>query len=421
MTGSNEDLNRGSNNETFDYIIIGAGVIGCSTAYHLKREQPDKNILVVDKNLRAGAGNTAKSAALYRNIFSSKTSRALASSSIKYYQQLGDTIRLKNTGYLWLFSKQQWIDSQRAIQQLSPERENFDVLDREAVYDLLNINPVEKPPFKGVHAALHGHSCGALSAIALAEHYASEFEKLGGEIRFGVEVKSFKLTNEEQRYAPWLEVRVKEIIDQSGQLYRASRFIVAAGAWTHELLSPVGIFSGVLPKKRQLFGLKIKDPSQIIKGIKSPKIPAIILPTGGLYIKLPVTKGNILVVGSADNLGQPFQMIDPESDPEYFHKAIDPVLQHYFPRLVDYELKLKWAGYYAYHWPDNNPVIETVANLTWVSGTSGSGIMKADAIGRIAAASIQGKEEAVLFDGSKFRVSALSLRHREVEEEKFVI
>ncbi len=67
------------------------------------------------------------------------------------------------------------------------------------------------------------------------------------------------------------------------------------------------------------------------------------------------------------------------------------------------------------------PVIESVANLTWVGGTSGSGIMKADAVGRISAAGLQGKEEAVLADGTRFEVSKLSLRRRDVEREELII
>lgn len=130
---------------------------------------------------------------------------------------------------------------------------------------------------------------------------------------------------------------------------------------------------------------------------------------------------NILIVGCADDLGQPFLMSDPEPDVLYFQNAIVPVLTHYFPQLSDHKLSLKWAGYYDYHWPDMTPVIESVANLTWVGGTSGSGIMKADAVGRIAAARLQGDEEAVLADETRFRVSKLSLRDRDVEKEDLII
>ena len=55
----------------FDHVIVGAGVVGAATAYHLKRLSPDSRVLLLDRENRVGAGNTAKSAALYRNIFSS--------------------------------------------------------------------------------------------------------------------------------------------------------------------------------------------------------------------------------------------------------------------------------------------------------------------------------------------------------------
>src|SRR5660397_8087 len=98
--------------------------------------------------------------------------------------------------------------------------------------------------------------------------------------------------------------------------------------------------------------------------MKSTKMPAIILPAGGVYIK-PVLDKNIMIAGCADDLGQPFLMSDPEPGTLYFQRAIEPVLNHYFPELKDFTLSLKWAGYYDYHWPDMTPVIESAANLTW--------------------------------------------------------
>ena len=89
--------------------------------------------------------------------------------------------------------------------------------------------------------------------------------------------------------------------------------------------------------------------------------------------------------------------------------------------LRDSPIQVKWAGHYAYHWPDKNPVIESEANLTWVSGTSGSGIMKADALGRVAAAKALRMQEATLYDGTSFCVADLSLRDRKVDSELFVI
>jgi glycine/D-amino acid oxidase-like deaminating enzyme len=56
-----------------------------------------------------------------------------------------------------------------------------------------------------------------------------------------------------------------------------------------------------------------------------------------------------------------------------------------------------------------------------VGGASGSGILKADAIGRIAAALCKGEEYALLYGDRKFRVSDLGLKNRDIEPEKLVI
>lgn len=61
--------------KVYDIIIIGAGIIGMSSAYHLQRNNPNKKILVIDKEPGAGQGNTAKAAGMFRNTFSSMRTR----------------------------------------------------------------------------------------------------------------------------------------------------------------------------------------------------------------------------------------------------------------------------------------------------------------------------------------------------------
>jgi len=52
---------------------------------------------------------------------------------------------------------------------------------------------------------------------------------------------------------------------------------------------------------------------------------------------------------------------------------------------------------------------------------SGSGIMKGDAIGRVADALCAGEVEAELQGGRKLSVSNLGIKNRAVEHEEFVI
>ena len=402
-----------------DIIIIGGGVIGCSTAYHLKRGGSDLSILLLERNPRIGMGNTGKSAALYRNLFSSRTSRMLASSSIGYYRELGEAIGLRSNGYLWMFSKEQWAGSKGALSSVDPNDDELEVLDREAISDMLNIN-MDGGPFPDIDRAIFGHRCGSLSAMALAKHYAEEFVSMGGEIRTGVGIDRIELTGAHTGFAPWEDIRVEELVGEDGTSYTAGKYVSAVGAWTPELLTPAGIFSGVMPKKRQLFGIEVEDGSGVMRSLAPDRAPVMVLPAGGAYIK-PLLDRNMMIVGLADKLGQPYSMGPPEPDESYFHSAVAPVIDHYFPYLKGYTLKMKWAGHYSYHWPDMNPVIESVANLTWVSGTSGSGIMKGDAIGRIASARVLGQEIAKLYDGTVFRVSDLSLRNRSVDMEELII
>ncbi|MDH5754009.1 MAG: FAD-dependent oxidoreductase, partial [Candidatus Bathyarchaeota archaeon] len=65
----------------YDAVIVGAGILGLSTAYHIKKEHPNAEILLIDKLSAAGQANTAKSAGAFRCLFYSRTNFTLADSS----------------------------------------------------------------------------------------------------------------------------------------------------------------------------------------------------------------------------------------------------------------------------------------------------------------------------------------------------
>ena len=404
----------------FDHAVIGAGVIGAASAYHLKRLDPDSSVVLIEREKRPGAGNTAKSAALYRNIFSSRTSQLLATSTIRYFLTMPEKLQIRPTGYLWMFSKDHWKSSDEALSKLDPVRDELEHWDDGRLREAFKLRTEGSGPFPDIHRALFGRLCGSLSGMSVAEHYVEEFKALGGEVLLEKEVNGFELRNKGSRYAPWDEQGLNAIRLSDGSEVSAMRFLFCLGAWSQEVLGRLGIFTGTLPKKRQLFGIKVDDPAQVLGGSDPSNVPALILPAGGTYIK-PLLDRNLLITGLADDLGQPFSLEGIGPDTEYFEKAISPVLSHYFPLLRDWELKMRWSGHYSYHWPDKNPVVESVSNIHWAAGTSGSGIMKADAVGRVAASKMLGIQSAELFDGSRIATASLSLRQRDVEMESFVI
>ncbi|MHA2386339.1 MAG: FAD-dependent oxidoreductase, partial [Candidatus Thorarchaeota archaeon] len=94
--------------ESFDIVIVGAGVIGVAAAYYLQKNSPKKKILLLDRMSMAGQANTAMSAAAVRNMFASSTNQMLTDTSIKYFEHvqndIGYELLFEKTGYLWLLS-----------------------------------------------------------------------------------------------------------------------------------------------------------------------------------------------------------------------------------------------------------------------------------------------------------------------------
>ena len=72
----------------FDVIIIGSGIVGLSSAYHIKNNNPDVRVAVVDMAPTFAQGNTGKSAAGFRDLFSSEVNFKLSHSSIEFYKHI---------------------------------------------------------------------------------------------------------------------------------------------------------------------------------------------------------------------------------------------------------------------------------------------------------------------------------------------
>ena len=59
----------------YDVLVVGAGIIGLSSAYHLKQNHPELSVLIIDRAPAAGQGDTAKSNAAVRDTFTSYLNR----------------------------------------------------------------------------------------------------------------------------------------------------------------------------------------------------------------------------------------------------------------------------------------------------------------------------------------------------------
>jgi glycine/D-amino acid oxidase-like deaminating enzyme len=409
-----------------DFLVIGGGLVGLSTAWHLARTRKGAKICLLEQASHVATGNSGRSAALYRNLFSSDTSYGLASSSIAYYETIAEEIALLPRGYLWTFDAEDWAGSEVFARSLAARAPGVEILAPAELGRFLSPGALEQGR-RAAAAAVFGPRAGSLSAAALGAHYARLFVEAGGILLTGRRAGPPLPEAPEDR--PWEARRFSGLVDSTGELHETGCIVAAAGCWLQDLLGPAGLATGIYPKKRQLFAFRLRDEAAIYAwGLAPERRPVLILPGSGVYLK-PLPGRNLILAGRADDLGRAFELpYKPAAaaEPAYFRAAIEPALREAFPALdraqeAPFEIANAWAGHYDYYWPDANPVIERRGDLVWVGGSSGSGIMKADAIGRIAAAAALGETAALLADGERFLVASLSLRARAVASEGLVI
>ena len=409
-------------------IVLGAGALGCATAMHIKRLRPDERVLLLERAPRPAMGNTKRSVALFRDLFSSRTSRDLAGATIAMFDhvegELGHRLGLRRYGYYWMVDAATFGELRPLIRALEAGGTSLEVHDQRQVHarlgEHLAVSPSGMPP---VDNAVLVHNAGTVSPTRLAEWYESQYRSLGGEVEYGFAVDRIML--ESGRGGPtrvWEGARAAAVEGPSGR--RAAReLVVAAGAWTPGLLDPIGVDCHVKPQTRQAFGLGGPGVEALHarNGFPEGELPVLIMPAGGVYLK-PVRSQGLLVAGCADTWGRPYAIEDdPQPEPAFLDGQMRPVIEAYIPGLRGATVPVSWAGQYHCNTIDGNPYVFKESNITVVVGSSGSGIMKSDSIGRVAAAVHLGERDAELFDGRRFAVADLGIEARNVERETLII
>jgi glycine/D-amino acid oxidase-like deaminating enzyme len=427
----------------YDVAIVGSGILGLSTAYHVKSAHPDADILVIDKLSSAGQGNTARSAAAFRCIFSSRTNYALADSSVEFYrhlqEDLGVDLKLQWLGYLWLLTEKDYGEISAVFRDLAL-KSDLKYIEYEGkelnrrLYVRTGLKKDEEAQSMGLQDIFGGvliPKAGVINDVnSLVNFYETEFLRLGGKIQYGVEAKSLISEPRRSLGVPgepyfWQNTRVAGVSTDKG-VVRAKKTVLAAGAWVSRLLDQVGVECYIKPKKRQFFAIPAKsDGLQELLFTKEFNpvgcLPFTILPGFRVYIR-PFSKEGTYWVGYADDFPRAFKLEeDPQPEKSFYEYGIYQVLTKYFPQFKDVRASSAFAGLYEVNTLDGHPVIFEENDLMVVGGASGSGITKADAIGRIAEALYGDKEYAYFYGDKKFKVSDLGLKKRYVEPEKLVL
>ena len=412
------------------------------------------------------------SAAMVRDVFSSRDNHLLARNSIAFYRSLmerHEELRspaplLDLHGYLWLLPARELAEYTSIVSESAGSIDAHPVsLDDVETCPGLTVAPTrwyegdEAEPPRPIAGGLFGRNCGAVAPEMLANFYFEQAKAMGVEFLFDTVVQrlSFEGREEillhERSKMPFAfqqqmkgRLRISRVHFGDGRSVRAERVIVAAGGWAEKLLHPLG-FATACSSRPQILcsvtGPFIEellrweppvDPIDTDHG--KTRFPFLILPTGATL--KPVYREHQLWLGCVNTVSHPIgAREDPTvdgrldykmaemGDREAFATDLLPAVSPYLPRFDSNAVRLEksWGGYYNFS-PDGLPVVEEESfGVIFVGGDSGSGILKADSLGRLVAAQYEGKAEARFFTGETYRVDRLSLHHRVVQQERIIL
>ncbi len=458
--------------DRYDVVVVGAGPFGLASAYHLIERDPRRSILVVEARSGPGEGSMGASSSMVRDVFSSWDNHLLAKNSIAFYRRLmeeDDRLRapvplLDLFGYLWL------LPERRRAEYLAFAARSEGIIDAQAVdVEALRTCPGLElapsrwyegdgaPPPEPITGGLFGRSCGAIAPEVLARYYCDAAKRQGVEFAFDTCVQrlSFEgrdeilLHDDSKRPFAFQDhmagrLRISRVDFGNGRSVRADRVVVAAGAWSSRILDPLGMATACSPRLQLLNAVSGPAVEELLQweapvdAIDAPggrsRCPFVILPSGATL--KPIFRQRHLWIGGVDTVAHPIgTREDPGrdgrldynmaqlGDREAFATDLLPAVTPYLPRFETSAARLEncWGGYYNFS-PDGLPVVtEEPYGVVFVGGDSGSGIMKADSLGRIVAAVCDGAPEARLFTGERYQSTRLALTQREVRDERIIL
>ncbi|MEM4281083.1 MAG: FAD-binding oxidoreductase [Candidatus Caldarchaeum sp.] len=420
----------------YDVLVVGGGILGLAAAYYVKHAHRELSVAILEKEKDVGQGNTAKSVGGYRHgIFTSRVNQMLAETTVEHFravEEVGESkLNMRDVGYLILLDKSRLEKVGQIVNYFVKTGKALLLNQRELSENFglrTSFTGDEEATLMGLEDILNGlfaPKCGMLDVEKVVELYKRRCVDEGVEIITGVRAEKLFLEPErplgiQNEPRAWQKSRIGGVV-ANDTTFKAKSVIVAAGSWTPDLLDPLGVDCFVKPKKRQLYVIKGSNELEALLNKQwdgNRQLPMMFFPNG-LYM-VPRIEEKSFWVSLTDEVGRPFAH-DYEPDPRFYYENVYPLLCQYYPQFSGARPYSMWAGCYSMNNLDGNPFVFKFLNCVVATGGSGSGVMKSDAIGRIAEAVLFDKPYAILYGGVKFEVDKIGVFNRQVDKEYFIL
>lgn len=359
-----------------DVIIVGGGIMGSSTAYHLLRSDPALEVMVIERDDTYRHASTLLSDGNVRIQFSLEENIRISQHTLEVLRTFSEDmttpgfapqISARHQGNLFLADETSAPAAREGVRLQQSLGCAVEWLDRKQIAERF-------PAFGSVTVVggCFGPDDGSVDPGAVLRGYRNKAVDLGAEY-VGDEVVALLGNDGAMRGARLLESGVVE----------ARVVVVTAGAWSADLVRPLGVDLPVIPAMRTVYVVSTTVPTA--------DLPSVFLPTG--VYALPEADRTWVVAWSRpdDPVGYDFR----PAGRQRFTDLIWPELYAHLTAFDSLEVESSWAGLYAVNTLDGNAILgewPMIEGLHLATGFSGHGFQQAPAVGRYLSELILGLE-----------------------------
>ena len=367
---------------TAPVVVVGGGVVGASTLFHLAAAGCRDAVLVERDTL--GSGSTGAAAGGIRAQFSDELNVRIARECIdrfaRFPDEVGGDIGYHRCGYLFLLREdevERFTASVALQRSLGVSTSLLTPADAADIVPGLRVDDLAVATFNGAD--------GCADPGAVVSAYAAAARRMGARVVQGTAVRRVVSATG----------RVTGVETSSGTI-SCGRVVCAAGVWSPALAATVGVDLPVRPERRYVDIADMPDIADAGPGagpVGLPRdLPLTIDFATGFYLHRE-RPGSPRVL-----LGGPWESME----------DLAPVALHRLPGLADMPIRRGWSGLYEMS-PDHNAIVGAAAEpegFLYATGFSGHGFQQAPVVGEYLADLALGRRPTL--DLSPFSVTRFS-------------
>lgn len=261
-------------NTHFDYVIVGGGIVGVSTAWQLKQQYPDKSILLIEKETGFSRHQTGhNSGVIHAGVYYAPGSLKADFCKRGVERTLSfcakHDIPVENCGKLLVATNEVELERMQALFERCLQNE----LDVELL-DAAQLKLAE-PNITGL-GAIYVKATSIVNYRLVTEKMAEEFKALGGEVCLSTEVVGLNETDQ--------EISVQCRYKGSPITFHSQFLVSCSGLMADRMTKMLGLATDfqIIPYRGEYYRLAPKH-NQVVKHLIYP-IPDPELPFLGVHL-----------------------------------------------------------------------------------------------------------------------------------------